>query len=464
MPAPSTRPTGQPGGLTPAWSTIAGVGEGYAAAGWEENPDLAPEYRIRMYDRMRRTDGQIASMAQAVTWPIRRTTWTLNTTGVDPAVAAFVQDQFNLDGGEHLQGGLNWPEHLRELLLALWWGYAPFERWWEYGPGRTPGAPKTIGNLKVGLRPATTVQEIRVNPDGTLAGLIQLPITYDTSMTSGTHYVSAGSAQTGRDLWMPARDLAFYCFEREGADWQGTSLLRAAYKDWYLKELHVRASAQGTERNSMGIPAIGYDNPDDRAEAERVGREYRAGAEAFIAYDRTKLSVEILGVNGTLADPTPKIEYHDRQMTRRVLAMFLDLGHDAGARSLGETFADFFAMSLNTIADWAAISATVNLIRPMVDRNFGPGRPIPVLQCEEITAGQSATAEALGILAEKGIITPDGELEAQQRRAYGLPERAGAANVVQGPAKLPGNQPAGDTFDRAVAAAERLAALSAARR
>ena len=52
---------GHPGGMTASWSHIAGPG--WAAVGYEDNPDLMFPQSVWLYDRMRRTDSEMAARA-----------------------------------------------------------------------------------------------------------------------------------------------------------------------------------------------------------------------------------------------------------------------------------------------------------------------------------------------------------------------------------------------------------------
>lgn len=468
-PTAHTTPVGQPGGMLPSWSVVAG--QGWAAAGWEDNPDLMFPWSVHIYDRMRRTDTQIGSLLRAVTLPIRSASWDLDDTGVDPAIAAFVADELNLDAGMHQPGGLNWPDHLREALLALAWGFAPFETVYEIGPSRTPGAPAQVAHLK-GLysRPPRTLVELRVTREGDLAGVVQVapgmdPVLYAGHMAAPSNEYARTQPLGGGDIWIPRSRLAFYCLDREGADWTGTSLLRGAYKDWFLKEQALRHAGQGVERNSMGLPVVGYDQDSDRAMALDIATAARAGATAGIAIPRDRMEFALVGVTGQTVDPMPLIRYHDQAMTRAALAMFLDLGHDNGARSLGDTFVDFFTLSLRSVSDWIAVTATKEIIRPLVDVNFGPGLAIPMLRCEQITAGHPATSTALKELVDAGIVTPDAELEGYVRRAHGLPQPEPTPDAPIGPAPLqpadgPVEQPIAAAMTRAEELVQRLALLT----
>lgn len=461
---------GQPGGLAASWSPL--VGPGWAAWGWEENPDLAFPQSVYVYDRMRRTDTQVASILRAVSLPLRSITWTLNSEGVDPAVAAFVADELNLDGGHHRRGGIVWGEHLRQVLLALAWGFAPFERLYEIGPSRTEGAPATVAHLKsLAPRPPRTLTEVRVNVDGDLEGIVQVAPGMDTTVVGGLFASPSTGYTTNRvsgsgDVFIPRDRLAYYVLDREGADWTGSSLLRAAYKDWFLKEQHVRHAGQAVERNSMGLPVVEYDDDGDRQLALDIAAAARAGATAGVAIPRGRMSFTLQGVSGSTVDPLPLIAYHDQAMTRSALAMFLDLGHDNGARALGDTFLDFFTASLQSLAEWIAASATDEVIRPLVALNFGDDALAPVLDFAPITSRQAATAESLKLLVEAGVVTPDAPLEAMTRRAYGLPEADPdtAPTVPLARATPAPGDPIGQAIAQASALTERLAQLASQRR
>ena len=53
--------------------------------------------------------------------------------------------------------------------------------------------------------------------------------------------------------------------------------------------------------------------------------------------------------------------------------------------------------------------------------NWGPDEPAPLLICDEIGSRQDATAAALQMLVNAGLLTPDGRLRRSLRSATGLP-------------------------------------------
>ena len=425
---------GNPGGLAPdptAWYN--GSSSGWVIDPQDANPDLRFPNSIKIYDEMRRTNGQIGSLLNAQTLPILKARWALTGDDVDPAVMDAVRREIglNLPGSgraRRRRHGIVLLDHLRDALLCLPLGFMPFEQVYTVAPA-TPeelastGLPYIAHIRKLAPRMPATVTQIHVGEDGGLAGISQLGL---------------GKDGFARDSFTPVDKLVFYCLNREGADWSGVSVLRTAYKDYLIGDKLVRLNAQIVERNGMGIPVVGYDGQKvQKATADALGRGLRAGAASYASLpDGATLS--LMGVTGQTVDPLPSIQHHNQQMSRSALAMFLDLGHDAGARSLGETFLDFFTTSLQFVADSIAETFTEHVIRDFVELNFGPGVPYPVLEPGDLSANQSINADALKTLVEAKIIVPDEPLEVRVRSELGLPEAdPGTARKDPVPAPLP---------------------------
>lgn len=414
---------GHPGGLAPVFAPgMAGLGSAFYVEGLEANADLRFPASAYVYDRMRKEDGQVGSVARAITYPILNAGRRL--VGGSEEVRRFVERELGLDVAGDENGrrrrrreGIVLTDHLREALLCLWFGFMPFEQLYEVGPA-APGLedPAQPGRLyahlrKLAPRMPRTLTEVRVSRDGGLAGVVQLP-------PPG----AVGRAATD-GVVIPVDRLVMYVNEREGADWTGNSLLRAAYKHWLIKDALIRLGAQIVERNGMGIPFVSYTEPSDRGRALALAKALRAGAEAGGALP-PGMSVSIVGVSGSTADELPRVKYHDEAIGRSLLAMFLNLGHDNGARALGATFVDYFLLALNSILRNLEETITEHIIRDLVELNYGPDEAYPVLKFDDLTAEATPTAEALKALADAGLITPDRETEQDVRRRYRLPAKA----------------------------------------
>ncbi len=387
---------------------------GYAATsnGWwatddqETTPELQWPRSVAVYEQMRRADAQVASVLRAVTLPVRRTPWRIDPAGARDEVVRLVADDLGLPiVGETPQplprtrDRFSWAEHLRLALLMLPFGHMPFEQVYRID-GRYARLRKLAPRLPV------TIEHFDVADDG---GLIS--ITQYSTMTSK------------RTRPIPVNRLVVYVHDREGGNWLGSSLLRPAYKHWLIKDRLLRVQAQTIERNGMGVPlykAQAGATPDDIAKGAAMAQAWRAGEAAGSAVpDGADLILR--GVEGDLPDADKPIRYHDEQIARAVLAHFLNLGTQTGSWALGTTFADFFTLSLQTLAQQIADVATQHVVEDLVDLNFGESEPAPRIVFDEIGSRQAATAAALKALIDAGAITLDPTLEESLRQQYGLP-------------------------------------------
>ncbi|WP_081265075.1 phage portal protein family protein [Prescottella equi] len=374
----------------------------------ETTPELLWPNSVRVYDQMRRQDAQCTSVLRAVMLPVRRTTWRLEPNGARPEVVTLIAEDLGLPiaGQEatsrrRARGRFSWGEHLQQALLMLPFGHMFFEQVYRI-------ENRQYRLRKLAPRMPQTISDVKVARDGGLVGIEQYGL---------GHHI-------GTDM-IPVERLVAYVNEREAGDWLGTSLLRSAYKNWLIKDRLLRVQAQTIDRNGMGVPVYQAGSRDEQEQLDRgeeIAQSYRSGnaSGAALPYEA---KLRLLGVEGNLPDAQPAIDYHDSQIGRSVLAHFLNLGQQTGSWALGSTFEDFFTMSLQTVAQSVADTANQHIVEDLVDANFGESEPAPLIVFDEIGSRKSATAEALKILVEAGILTPDEALERAARADYGLPAK-----------------------------------------
>lgn len=375
----------------------------------EQTPELRWPLSVQVFDRMRRTDAQVASVLRAVTLPVRRTTWRVDPNGARPEVAEQIATDLGLPlvGSEPIptrtRGRFSWPEHLRMALLMLPFGHMFFEQ-----VVRLDDAGQ-VRLRKLGPRMPRTIAAVNVADDGGLVSIEQ---------DSG-----AGT------VVIPVTRLVAYVHDQEGGNWLGSSLLRPAYKDWIIKDRLLRVQAQTIDRNGMGIPLYtGAENEESLDKGAQLAQGVRAGDNSGAAIPNSA-DLELLGVSGTLPDADPAIRYHDEQIARAVLAHFLNLGTQTGSWALGSTFADFFVLSLQALGEQIADVATQHIIEDLVDWNWGTDEPAPKLVFDEIGSKHIATAQALKALTDAGLIFPDRITEEAIRQMFGLPSKDSTAPV-----------------------------------
>jgi len=381
----------------------------------ETTPELQWPQSVEVFDAMRRTDSQCASVLRAVTLPVRRTPWRIDPNGARAEVVEHVANDLSLPivGSNpkpppRTRDRFSWLEHLRLALLMLPMGHSFFEQEYRIDPdGRRAHL------RKLSWRPPRTIERINVARDGGLVSITQ----YSTLDNSGPQKP------------IPVKQLVAYVHEREGGNWLGSSILRSAYKNWLLKDRLLRVQAQTIERNGMGIPLYTAQegaSPDDMAKGLAMATAWRAGEAAGSAVP-FGANLVLRGVEGDLPDADPVVRYHDEAIARAVLAHFLNLGTQTGSWALGTTFADFFTLSLQTLAQQIADVATQHIIEDLVDLNWGESEPAPKLTFDEIGSRKSASAPDIRGLIESGALTLDKELEEALRQWYGLPPRSPGA-------------------------------------
>lgn len=384
---------------------------------YEETPELMWPFSVMVYDRMRKQDAQVGSVVRAVTLPVRRTQWRIDPNGARDEVVEHVADDLNLpivgEGKRPIKrrrDRFNWREHVRMALLELVYGHSFFEQQYRVLTLR-PGGTHLH---KLAWRPSRSIAEIKVARDGGLLGIRQ-------------HEV---------DKLIGVERLVAYCNEREGGNWQGTSLLRTCYKNWLIKDDLLRTDSQTIRRNGMGVPVYtGWEGEEKKdpglTRGLKVAKSFRAGETAAAAIDNGA-KLELKGVDGHLPQAMPSIRYHDEQIARAVLAHFLNLGTQTGSWALGSTFEDFFTMCLQTVGDDLAEVGTQHIIEDLVDQNWGIDEGAPRLVFDEIGSKQKLTAQALKMLIEAGAFVMDPDLEDVLRQQYGLPPRDPNADPNEG--------------------------------
>ena len=382
----------------------------------ETTAELMWPRSLAVYDQMRRTDAQVKSVLRAVKMPILRAEWLLDPNGADPDVVQLVAADLGLQvkGSDPVpmrrtRDRFSFRKHLAHALQYLEFGHMPFEivfRIDEQGRARL---------RKLGPRAPRTLERIETAEDGGLKSITQRTV-------------------SGKEAKIPVEHLVMYVNEPDVDPWLGASMLRPAYKNWVLKDANLRIQAQTNDRNGMGVPVYeGAEGETDLTAGRKIASSWRSG-EASGAAIPNGAKLDLKGVSGTLPDIDAAIRYHDEQIARAVLAHFLNLGTQTGSWALGSTFADFFSLALQAIADDIADTTTQHVVEDIVDVNFGPDVPAPRVVCSPIGSKRDATAEAIKTLVDSGVIQSDEDLERFVRSVYGLPAPGGAALETTPPA------------------------------
>jgi hypothetical protein len=388
---------------------------------YELNPDLTWPNSVFTYGRMVREDARIASVLRALGLPIRRTRWQIRPNGAQDVVVSHVAASLGLpiegDNDDkptpRTRGSFSWAKHLQQALTCQQFGHSVFEI--VYGEPVNGLFPLR----KLAPRPQSSIAYWNVDRDGGLISVQQWP----AGTFGGPGMLVMAPTQMGQAI--PVDRLVVYTRDMDPGVWVGNSLLRPAYKHWVWKDELMRIEAAAIRRHGIGVPVI-WGNDADSGDEERMDEllelasNYGGGESAGMALTKDELAA-ILSPSGTPMDPRRAIEWHDHAMAVVALAHFLNLEGKGGSYALASVQENTFVQSVQTVAEDIRDVFQANVIEDIVDRNWGPDEPAPLLTFEEIGSRQDATAAALQMLVNAGLLTPDERLEAFLRSSTGLP-------------------------------------------
>jgi len=332
-------------------------------AGYIAIDELVPELRwprdLDTYDRMRKTDGTIQALLRALKLPLRSASWEIDPASdgaPDVKIADFVR--WNLFHGlSH-----TWRRHVREALTFLDFGFSYFELAWTV---RMVEGQKRMVLTKLAPRLQRTITKWHIARDGGLTGS-------KPGGPTGIQQSLYGSGGEAAYADIPIEDLALYVHEQEGANWRGVSVLRPAYKHWWMKDQFYRYQAIQAERFSVGVPEVKVGPDDGEAElkrAEEIGENVRANEKGNVALPND-WSFAIKGMDAKAMDLIPSIEHHDLAILRSIHAHFLALGQNSGSDALSNDQSSFFLAHEKAIGDDIADVVNSFVIPKLVDFNF----------------------------------------------------------------------------------------------
>lgn len=357
--------------------------------------------RVAIYDEMRWGDATVKATLLAIFLPILSARWRVNPASddkLDVEVAEFVEKEI-MD-----EGSRTWEETLAEILLYLVYGSMPFEIIWEWRPNRKLGLRKLSPRY-----PDTVLQWQLKNKDN---GILQQTV-------NGTYEI-------------PMEKLVVFVNQKEGENWEGLSILRSAYKHWYMKDKLYLIDAIGAERQGLGVPyakATGVTGPADESKMEILLENLRANEKGYLVYP-DGWEVGFLDMKaGTTKPLLPLIQHHDRQISKNVLAQFLELGGTVGSHALSADQSKLFVQSLEATARYIAAMYNRYVVKKLVDYNFIVDK-YPTLGFDKIgTVDINALTTSLQRAVQTQLITPDPSIEKLLRDVMDLPEFTGEMPV-----------------------------------
>lgn len=419
----------------------------------ELNSDLRGRAGLQIYDKMYRGDHDIRRNVAMAVNPLVGATWSTEPFGGDQATDEDKQiaDDFAwaLGLGDYVANTPNrtpWAAHLAEFLpVLIRSGFAPGEL--EWGVAERDGR-KLITLRRIGLRLPRTIHRWITRPEDLNNDL--LGAGWGTGSLNGDELLALEHyrASVGDYVLLPRQDLVYYRLGIEGDNWEGISLLRPAYKAWYIKDKIERLDAQGIEREAVGLPVVfppkgGATTPEQLNSLEEKLGLLRRGELAYLimpgpsAETDTEsgwtFKIEGLGGAGSggKRDAQPSLQYWRDAISAAFVQEFMRLGQGGGgskgAMSTAEVQDDPFAAAVTAMAVPIIAEALQVIARRFVTLNYGADKPIPGLTMSLSEGDLAALVTFVSDLVTAQVLFPDDELEDFMRQRGKLPPADKAA-------------------------------------
>ena len=380
---------------------------------------------------MSSNDPVVSGMLFAVRMLIRSVEWSVEPASEEPAdeqAAEFLRS--NMTDMTH-----SWADFIDEVMSMLAYGFSYHEIVYKI---RKDGR---VGWKRLPIRAQDTLWEWCFDEAGTVTGMVQMaPPDYKV-----------------RHIPI-SRALLFRTSSHKNNP-EGVSILRGAYRPWFLKKHIENIEAIGIERDLAGLP-IAYVPPEllhkdatpaqkaVLADIKKIVRNIRRDEQEGLVFPQifdengNKLYDFQLLSSGSRRnfDTNAVITRYDQRILVTSLADFILLGHDkVGSFALSSSKTEMFALAVGAWLD--AIAEILN--RFAVPRLFNLNT-FPIAKPPKFVHGdiESADLGQLGdfitkLAAAGAPMFPDPELENHLRRQAGLPA---TQEVVAQPAAAPAQQ------------------------
>ena len=410
----------------------------------EYNADLYGYKGLRVYDKMRKSDGSVRGTLRLAKTPVLAGQWGLKPASQstrDVNIANFVWQNLNTWMSTSLS------QFITESLLMLDFGYYMFEKVFAHGEDVTadPRAKGKIVWKKFAPRHPMDVKEWYMDLNG---GPLSVDMWAPPVSIADTTVASTGISATipktfeggviqafQRWINIPIDKLVVFTYDKEAGNIEGISLLRTAYKHWYYKDNLYKIDAIQKERHGIGIPVIqlpvGY-SQEDKLNADQLGRNLRTNERAHVVLPPSWI-LEFAELKGHPVDCINSIKHHDEMIPMSILGKFMSSG---GSQTDIEEQHTLFLKATRFTADIVLDVMNKYAIPQLVNLNWGRS-VYPTMYVKRIGEQEDWRTQSFTLrnYIGAGIIIPDDPLEAQLRDEMGLPPaHVATARVIRGPA------------------------------
>ena len=341
--------------------------DGLTKSNWgdfSENMDINPDnVTAATYLKMIEQDAQIASGISLFRLAIMSKPWDIKFSDEfkhpkRDEILKFIKNQYQNLGSDPDYPG-TFEDFLREFMLAPALGFSVGEPvyWWNK-------KSKMVELKKLKCLPHESIK-FKTDEYGNLEKIEQ-------------------SFYSGGDIneLKPLDKYLIWVHGMRGGNYYGTSILKSAYKHWYIKEFLLKIWNLYLERKATPVP-VGKTHPSRMKDLKKYLDNLEAKSSLVLSTDDV---VDVLRMDGSAAKEFMNaIKYHDTMMYRAMMTPTLLMGQeDVGARALGDTHLLVFMWVINS--DKAAIvEHTYKINKTLVMANWGEMEEYPRLYIPDLS-------------------------------------------------------------------------------
>ena len=394
-------------------------------------PQLRGRKAVQVFKEMSTNDPLVGAMLHTITMLLRNVEWTVKPGGKskeDTTIAELVET--SMDDME-----ATWDDFITEVLTSLVYGWSWHEIVYKRRGGlfndnvrlRSKHTDGLISWRKMPIRAQETLVRWVFDEVGDIKAMVQMP-----------------PPRYGEVMIPFERSLLFRYRHHKGNP-EGISMLRNAYRPWYMKKRIEEFEAVGVERDLAGLPVVKVPAQFLRAAPgsqqrksvdefrkmiKSIRRNEQEGIVFPLAYDQdTKqplYTLELLASAGGRQFNTDSIiQRYEQRILMTVLADFIMVGHQqTGSYSLHTDKTGIFRNSLNAICQNIADVLNRYAIPRLVRLNGWQPKGLPEIVPTDVDAPDIAQLAAfMSQMAGLGVTWfPDPELEKFVRDAARLPQ------------------------------------------
>lgn len=404
------------------------------SAGWLDEeflPQLRGRKAVQVFKEMSSNDPLVGALLFSIRMLLRNVRWRVEPNGKTAQHKQFAElIESSMDDMEH-----TWDEFITEVLTMMVYGWSWHEIVYKRRNGPWTDDPRQrsryndglISWRKIPIRAQETLFKWVFDDHGDVKAMVQMP------------------PPSYKQVIIPYERSLLFRFEHYKGNPEGVSLLRNAYRPWYMKKRIEEFEAVGVERDLAGLPMVKV--PAEWLKAP-PGSQQRKAVEGFkkmvrsirrdeqeglvfpVQYDQdTKqplFDFQLLGSGGGRQFQTDNIiQRYEQRILMTVLADFIMVGHQStGSYSMHVDKTGIFRTALNAILESIAHVLNRHAIPRLARINGFKLEELPEFKPMDVDAPDlqqlSSFMQSMSSMGVKWF--PDPDMEKFVRTVARLPE------------------------------------------